>query len=289
MPPDASLCYPGGRLRGVARLVRLRSTSSAPLLTLLGWYAVLGFAPPPAPVAGSAVSAFALMAYAQVFNDIRDRRLDAVSKPERPIPAGMVSVRAARVLAAVLAVAAPAAALPAGAATVASCLSCLILATVYSLWGKRIILVGNLIVAGVSAAMLGYGVASEHDLTPPLWIATAAIFLYILGNELFKVVFDAEGDRDFGVPTVANRCGRPAAAALIRTACAGLFVVYALAGLLSVVPASFAALGLAGVVLPTGMGAARLHRRADPRTFDTAHRWWRAAWIPGLLTLPLLR
>lgn len=289
MPPGASLFELGGRLLGIARLVRLRSTVSAPVLTLLGWCVSTDLARSPVlAVAGSVSSSFALMAYAQVFNDIRDRRLDAITKPERPIPAGLVPVRLARVIAVVLAVAALAAAPLAGLPTVLACLACLLVATAYSLWGKRIALFGHLMVAAVSASMLGYGVVSRHELSLALWIGTVTIFLYILGNEMFKVVSDAEGDHEFGLSTVATRYGRDTAALLIRGACVSLFAVYTVAGLLSLVAVPFVSLGLVGVVLPTGLGAARLRRHTDSGGFDTAHRWWRAAWVPGLLTLTLL-
>lgn len=290
MPPDVSLSGRGGRLCGVARLIRFRATISAPLLTLLGWYVAAGpNAPPVAVVSFSLLSAFALMAYAQVFNDIVDRDLDAISKPDRPIPAGLISVRGAWTLAVLLALVAPAAAIAVGPVTVVVCLVCLVLATVYSLWGKPIVMVGHLIVAGVSAAMLGYGTVSRQELSPPLWVGTATVFLYILGNELFKVVSDAEGDRAFGLATVATRCGKTAAGLLIRVACLGLLAVYTVAGLLSLVEPSFVTAGLLGVVLPTGVGAMRLHRHADARVFDVSHRLWRVAWGPGLVTVALLR
>src|SRR5260221_10419997 len=94
----------GETTRALCRLVRLRTTVGAPVLTVAGWWTLTGWTGRAGlwPVLLSAVAAFSFIAFAQVYNDVKDVRLDAGSKPGRPIPSGVISERFARILPAAL-------------------------------------------------------------------------------------------------------------------------------------------------------------------------------------------
>ena len=60
------------------------------------------YSPAPAPVGWLALATVCLYGGGVVFNDVFDAELDAVERPERPIPSGVVSIRLAALLGAIL-------------------------------------------------------------------------------------------------------------------------------------------------------------------------------------------
>ena len=60
------------------------------------------FAPPPAPVGWLSLATVCLYGGGVVFNDVFDAELDAIERPERPIPSGTVSKKLATVVGALL-------------------------------------------------------------------------------------------------------------------------------------------------------------------------------------------
>ncbi len=73
---------------------------------VLAGIAIAGYfiphSPAPAPVGWLALATVCLYGGGVVFNDVFDAELDAVERPERPIPSGVVSVRLATSLGAIL-------------------------------------------------------------------------------------------------------------------------------------------------------------------------------------------
>jgi len=277
---------------GIIEIVRLRATSSAPALTLIGWIdvgqrthlALRG-------VACSLISSFALMAFAQVFNDILDRDLDAKAKPDRPIPAGVITVPQAKAMAIALTLISIAAAVATSFATFYYSAFCLALSVLYSILLKNTILLGNLTVAVVSSAMLTYG---SITVSPP-WgrelVGTIMIFLYVLGNELYKTVADSREDAQYGLRTIATAYGLCATARAVAIVTAALLALVAAAGTVGFAPTLFVLVDavVTGVPVVAGAVTANAPREVTVETFARSHRYWRLAWLPGTFAILLLR
>ena len=168
-------------------------------------------------VALGAASAFAAAAAANALNDALDVEADRENRPERPIPAGRAGKRAAVILAIVLYAAAvgTAASLGTGAALLA--VAWVVLTALYSMVLKSIPVVGNVVVAAVSASPLLMGGLSQGALRP-LVAPFALAFLVHLAREAVKDVEDRRGDEAAGVRTLAVAAGPDASLALARIA-----------------------------------------------------------------------
>jgi len=165
---------------------------------------VLGFA-----------TGFALTGSAMAVNDYHDREIDAINEPLRPIPSGAVTPGEALATALVLSVGG----LIAAGLTSLSCLAVAVFSwavmVVYSTWGKRTGLPGNLLVSVCVALPFIYGGLVVENTLPPTSILFALMaFLSNTGREVTKGIVDVEGDRAEAVRTVAvSRGARKAAAA----------------------------------------------------------------------------
>lgn len=69
-------------------------------MAIAGYFVL--YNPAPAPVGWLALATVCLYGGGVVFNDVFDAELDAVERPERPIPSGVVSIRLAALLGALL-------------------------------------------------------------------------------------------------------------------------------------------------------------------------------------------
>jgi 4-hydroxybenzoate polyprenyltransferase len=277
---------------GTLRIVRLRTTLSAPALTLIGWIDVSeNMHLSTWRIIWSLFSSFSLMAFCQVFNDILDRDLDAEAKPNRPIPAGLITVPQAYALAIVLALASISTAVITGIITFYYAAFCLVLAVLYSVRLKNTILLGNFAVAIVSCAMFSYGSTTVSSLRGRELVGTLLIFLYILGNELYKTALDSREDAQCGLRTIATIHGLRVTACVVAVVAGALLTLIAVAGITRLAPIRFvlAAVIVIGVPVVCGAVTANVSRKIAVETFARSFRFWRLAWVPGALTLLLLR
>ncbi|MEM4587879.1 MAG: geranylgeranylglycerol-phosphate geranylgeranyltransferase [Candidatus Jordarchaeales archaeon] len=156
---------------------------------------------------------FFIAAAGNVVNDIYDVEVDRINKPNRPLPRGAMSVREAKVLAAVLwftgCVLAFMISVPSGVlAVIFSTLGLLYAAKV-----KVLGLLGNFVVSFSFAFGYIYGslvVSSDYGLfyLPSmvlLFFLTA--FCVLQGREIIKVMEDVEGDAVRGARTIARVYG----------------------------------------------------------------------------------
>lgn len=192
-------------------------------------------------------------------SDWFDRRLDAVSKPQRPIPSGRLSATTALAcglgcLAAVLAAAAAG-----GPATTLVTVGAVAGIVGYGRWFKARGLAGNLSRGALGALVLAYGAATVG--APRGWAAAAfaafvvAFCAHDTATNLVGTLRDAAGDQAGGYRTVPVVHGLRTAAALAAL-CYGLAVAAALAGG-ALHPGPFA--GFAAVLVPTaGLGLVAL-------------------------------
>src|SRR5262245_23262981 len=133
----------------------------------------------PATLPWLLASTACLYAGGVALNDFFDRELDAVERPERPIPSGRVRPAAAAFLGAVLlgtgVIAATQVSVYAGWIAVAIAL-CVLL---YDAWGKHRTLLGPVNMALCRALNLLPGIATVPDTVPLRWRLALLPFIYI--------------------------------------------------------------------------------------------------------------
>lgn len=158
------------------------------------------------------LAGFFLTGFSMIFNDYWDREIDAINDPTRPIPSGKIKPREAIIYASIF-------------FSLGIILSltineyCLIMAILfstisilYTTWGKRTGLLGNLMVSSCVVAPFLYGGAIVQKIDFVLWIFILMVFLSNTAREITKGIVDIEGDRTYGVETIAVRYGAKVAA-----------------------------------------------------------------------------
>lgn len=196
------------KLKAWMQLVRIGNSLSIGLASIVGYWVGGGHSIRDALLLF--LSSMLIGAAGNVINDYFDRDIDAVNKPWRPIPSGRISPRAALIGFAVMT------ALGLGIAALLP-IQCLVVAaiaavmlTLYSYKFKKMLLIGNNVVALMSATNLVYGGLAAPKPITSLFPAIYA-YLLILGREFMKALEDVEGDSKHGVRTLATVFGPRAA------------------------------------------------------------------------------
>lgn len=258
------------QVRGAIELMRPANAVAAGGLTLLGAFVAGGTAEPTA----AAFAVFATLLATgggNAINDYFDREIDAVNRPDRPIPRGAVTPRGALgfsglllVLAVVLTVLLPPLAI---AIAVVNLLALIAYTEVF----KGLPGVGNGLVGYLTGSTFLYGGAAVGgDLGPVLVLFVLAAGATV-AREIVKDVEDIEGDRAEGLNTLPIAIGERNALAV-----ATAFVVFAIV----VSPAPYV-LGTFGrvyllVLAPPvfGLAAGMYRSLGDPAT---GQRWLKAS------------
>jgi len=153
------------------------------------------------------ITGFTLTGASMALNDYFDRYIDAINEPSRPIPSGAVSPSQALTYAVALSIIG----LIASAFTSIRCLLLALvsvtLSTVYNSRGKRTGLLGNMMVSGCIAIPLIYGALLVDRLKISNLLAASTAFLSNTGREVTKGIVDVEGDRKYGINTIAVKYG----------------------------------------------------------------------------------
>lgn len=195
-------------LKGLYKLSRPLSTLTGALAVIMGGY-----------VAGTgqwgkillaAVVTVLISSAANAWNDYRDVEIDRINQPQRPLPAGMVSLRAAWTFSIILAGLSLVLAAFINWVAFLIALGANLLLYVYSWKLKSTVLLGNVTVATISALSAIYGGVAAGNVGPSLWLA-AIIAVGILGREVLKTLADYEGDLRQQCRTIATVWGRRAA------------------------------------------------------------------------------
>jgi geranylgeranylglycerol-phosphate geranylgeranyltransferase len=171
------------------------------------------------PHDGMAVAVAALIgalmtAGANAINDYFDLGIDAVNRPDRPIPSGQVTPREAIWVWAVTTGVAVGCSFFLAAGPRLIVLIAGVVLYVYSAYLKRTILAGNVVVAlMIALAFVFGGTVAGH----PEWSIVPALFGFLVtfARELIKDVEDVEGDRAHDAATLPVRHGIRPALALI--------------------------------------------------------------------------
>lgn len=203
--------------------------------------------------AGAALAA-ALNAASNALNQICDLAIDRINKPDRPLPAGRLSVRAAGVFSgALFALALGLSAVldwdvlivvVAGAAAVAA----------YSMppvRTKRFPMLSNLTIAlarGLLLPVAGWAAIWRVDRVEA-WYLGGITFLFILGAASTKDFRDVAGDRAGGVVTLPIRYGARRAAQIVAPFLVVPFALMPIGACLGVLSGRAAVLSVAGGVL----------------------------------------
>lgn len=276
------------RVSAFARLMRVDRGVAAALYVPVGISLSTGRAAVSLRDAVVAMLVVALLTwFGNAINDVTDRHVDALSRPERPIPSGVVSAQVAARFAWTLAAAGMALSITLGTRAAVVAAVALVLAAAYSLRLKGTLLAGNAAVGlCVGAVMVFGGVVAGH-VTPPILWGAAMTAIYCTTQEVLFNIEDEDGDRRAGQATTAARLGRGRAIRVHRLL-AIAFVCVALAPV-GASPGAVAYLWAVTLcaVAPTIIVLALLARATESR-IATAARWSRVTWVAGVIPLLLL-
>lgn len=196
------------QIKGLYKISRPVTTLTGALAVVMGGY-----------VAGTgewlnimlAVLATILVsASANAWNDYLDIEIDRINRPDRPLPSGQVSPRAAKWFSLTLAVLSLLIAASINLPSFIIVLFANLLLYIYSLKLKSTVLLGNLSVAFTSAMSVVFGGVAAGNPKPTLWLFVI-IFVAILGREVLKTMADYEGDLSESVRTISTVWGKRAA------------------------------------------------------------------------------
>jgi geranylgeranylglycerol-phosphate geranylgeranyltransferase len=144
---------------------------------------------------------------ANAWNDYLDVEIDRVNQPTRPLPAGMVSLRSARLFSFAMALLSLAVASLINSTAFLIVLFSNLLLYIYSMKLKSTVLLGNMTVALISSLSPIFGGVAAGRVQPTLWLALIA-GCGILGREVLKTLADYEGDLRQRCRTVATVWGK---------------------------------------------------------------------------------
>jgi geranylgeranylglycerol-phosphate geranylgeranyltransferase len=158
------------------------------------------------PLLFAALSAAFITGAGNAFNDAIDIDIDRINRPDRPLPAGRLTRRAALaetfllglsglLLAALIS--------PFHLAVAAAATGTLV---VYSIDLKNSVLWGNIAIGTIAAAAFPYGALAVAGIGRS-WIPAGFALLFHLGREIVKDIEDVEGDRSLGLKTLPLRWG----------------------------------------------------------------------------------
>jgi geranylgeranylglycerol-phosphate geranylgeranyltransferase len=233
------------------------------------------------------LSAACIGAGANAINDVFDLEIDRVNRPGRPLPAGAVSVGAARALWAV----SSALGIGLGAALSAWHLGLAVFAVLllygYSAWLKRTPFVGNLVVALILGLAIVYGGLA---VTPTGWdvLLLGAGFAVgsTLAREVAKDIEDMVGDAAEGARTLPLVAG-PGVAVGVVVGVVGVTLAGFPLALPAGLGADFFALGLpaAGLLLAAAWALLGASDETLERRAGRASALLKGAMLAGILAL----
>lgn len=143
---------------------------------------------------------------ANVINDVMDIDIDRINKPKRPLITGAITERQARRYWMVLNAAAVLLALTLSKESFIMALGSVPVMYAYSVYFKRMVLIGNLVVCLVVSLGFVYGALAAGDLNG-IWFPVLFSFLFNMGREILKDLEDTKGDQAAGAETLAIRLG----------------------------------------------------------------------------------
>ncbi len=193
------------KIVGLLKLFRPKNALMSTIGVLVGWFSVSReislslllacLVPPLILMAGNAI------------NDYFDAPIDAINKPNRPIPSGKISMREAFMSYVILSFLGIFVSSFLGVEEAVIAIFFSIAWYAYARWIKALGIVGNALVSlGVAFTLIFGGLAAGTvDLKVVLFSIIA--FLSNMSREIVKTIEDIEGDRAYGLHTVAVLLG----------------------------------------------------------------------------------
>jgi 4-hydroxybenzoate polyprenyltransferase len=166
-------------MRSYLELMRPGNVVTA-LADVLAGFAVAGLANPPV-LAWLLVATACLYAGGVVLNDFFDRRLDAVERPERPIPSGRVPGVHALVLGLGFLLCGVLAAIVVNGEATRVAVTTALLVVIYDVWGKRQPVIGPVNMGLCRGFNLLLGMAAVPGVVAGHWWLAAVPIVYVAG------------------------------------------------------------------------------------------------------------
>lgn len=149
------------------------------------------------------LTGFSLTGASMAINDYFDRFIDAINEPNRPIPSGAVKPWEALAYAAVLTIIGFVAAYMTNLPSLLAAMVAWTLFSTYTVKGKKMGFLGNLMVSGCVVTPFIYGSLVIDRFNPSNLLFASMAFLSNTGREVTKGIADVTGDRAHGIKTLA--------------------------------------------------------------------------------------
>ncbi len=197
------------------RLIRPINGVLMGIIVVVGSLVASRWRPPPwYELLEGALVGFLLNSASMVLNDIVDVEADRINAPWRPIPSGAVTLSQAWALFYALAATGLGLAAYMGLPELEVAAAAAAAAIIYDIRGKRLSIVGNMLVAFTGVAPMLYGGIISGGITGALGLESAMIFLMMISREVTKGISDVEGDMKVGARTLAIQLGPSGATAV---------------------------------------------------------------------------
>lgn len=145
---------------------------------------------------------FLITSGGMVINDYFDYEIDKINQPDRPIPSGKISKNVALLYSLLLFLTGNILLLNLGFLLITLAVVNTILLILYSWRLKKIVLVGNLSVAWLSASSFIFGGLLKGVLTVNTLILFMMLFFISVGREIVKTIEDVKGDKKYDAKTL---------------------------------------------------------------------------------------
>ena len=162
----------------------------------ISWFSVL---------LASFAAAFTLSA-GNIINDIYDLGIDKVNRPERPLPSGKISKNSALILYFLLIAASLILSWFINLYAFIIVIIATILLVIYSKFLKRVLLVGNILIALLTGLVFIFGGVAVRNSSAAIIPALFAFLINFI-REIVKDMQDVDGDKNAGVNTFPIRYG----------------------------------------------------------------------------------
>lgn len=193
-------------LPGIIRIIRPANATISGATAILAYFIATGTLIP--EVLLLAAAALLLTAAGNTINDACDAAIDAINRPDRPIPSGELSVKTAYLYAALLFIVGLSAAFFTNPLCLAIAIINSILLILYARILKGTVLFGNIAVAYLSGSIFLFGgaLAGVDGLVITLPLAGITLF-GTLAREILKDAEDVDGDAAGGATTLPMAIG----------------------------------------------------------------------------------
>ncbi len=239
----------------------------------------------------ASLAALLVCAAGNIVNDIRDVRIDAISHPDRVLVKGELSINIAWKVAVVFNIVAVLLAFAVNLWVALVAVVTIGLLFLYNFRVKRMILVGNLVIALLAGmTFMTGGIAVDPVLAvylPGPLVAAVFALLFHLVREIVKDIEDIEGDEACGVPTLPQKVGVQKAALIALV----FFLLLVIATYIPVIEGWFGTaykvITVYIIDLPLLCFLIFLWGNPTPTMLRIGSHWLKAGMVLGLLALLL--